>query len=291
MKRLLSLVVLLALTIAPIAAFAQDGPELTEEFTSEDGLFSMSYPEGWVVEENTADLPFPGAVLANSEETLAAFNDPDVEGPESGMQAVLLFVFPADFFGLMGMEMPEEPTIVDIANLFGTLFMTPEGGEVAPEATEEPMAEATEMATPEAEEIELGEDMTAGYVEVSDDVSQGALVVRDLGEGLYAVAYAVTAPDEFDEDFAALAQAVAATVSYGGTAEDVMNAMMATPASLDGNALVDERCTVCHTRERIDSQDKDEAGWTATVDRMIGYGAQLDSSERQAVIDYLVETH
>ena len=64
-----------------------------------------------------------------------------------------------------------------------------------------------------------------------------------------------------------------------------------TGAGLDGNALVNERCTVCHSRDRIDAQDKDEAGWTATVDRMIGYGAQLNADERAAVIQYLVETH
>jgi predicted ester cyclase len=61
--------------------------------------------------------------------------------------------------------------------------------------------------------------------------------------------------------------------------------------ALDGDALVSERCTVCHTRERIDNADKDEAGWTETVDRMIGYGAQLNEEERAAVIQYLVETH
>jgi cytochrome c5 len=60
---------------------------------------------------------------------------------------------------------------------------------------------------------------------------------------------------------------------------------------LDGDALVSERCTVCHSRERIDNADKDEAGWTETVDRMIGHGAQLSDAEREAVIQYLVETH
>jgi hypothetical protein len=44
---------------------------------------------------------------------------------------------------------------------------------------------------------------------------------------------------------------------------------------------------VCHTRDRIDNATKDEAGWTATVDRMISYGAQLNSAEREAVIAYL----
>jgi len=61
--------------------------------------------------------------------------------------------------------------------------------------------------------------------------------------------------------------------------------------TLDGATLVSERCTVCHTRERIDNADKDEAGWTATVDRMISNGAELNEEEREAVIAYLVETH
>lgn len=76
------------------------------------------------------------------------------------------------------------------------------------------------------------------------------------------------------------------------------NAMMApeaTPAmddssmssALDGEELVSTRCTVCHSRDRIDAATKDRAGWEATVDRMIGHGAQLNDEERLAVIDYL----
>jgi len=77
----------------------------------------------------------------------------------------------------------------------------------------------------------------------------------------------------------------------GGMGEEGTGEDGATGATLDGDQLVNERCTVCHTRERIDAQDKDEAGWTETVDRMISYGAQLDDEERQTVIDYLVATH
>ena len=58
-------------------------------------------------------------------------------------------------------------------------------------------------------------------------------------------------------------------------------------AALDGNALVNERCTVCHTRDRIDQAQKSPEEWAATVDRMMGYGAQLTPEERQAVLDYL----
>jgi hypothetical protein len=53
-------------------------------------------------------------------------------------------------------------------------------------------------------------------------------------------------------------------------------------------ALIKERCTVCHNTDRIYAAKHDEAGWTATIDRMIGKGAKLNVAERQAVITTLV---
>ncbi len=73
------------------------------------------------------------------------------------------------------------------------------------------------------------------------------------------------------------------------------NPPMMTPtpgaAQLDGAALVQERCTACHSIARIESAHKDEAGWTDTVDRMISYGAQLNDEEKAAVIAYLVANY
>ncbi|NLF79279.1 MAG: hypothetical protein GX573_26595 [Chloroflexi bacterium] len=60
--------------------------------------------------------------------------------------------------------------------------------------------------------------------------------------------------------------------------------------TLSGEELVQTRCTVCHTRERIDNAEKTEAEWAATVDRMIGHGAVLNEAERAAVIAYLAGT-
>ena len=78
------------------------------------------------------------------------------------------------------------------------------------------------------------------------------------------------------------------------------SAMTATPepatatpetAQLDGATLVQQRCTTCHSITRIQRAHKDEAGWTSTVDRMIGYGAQLNDQEKAAVIAYLVANY
>lgn len=56
---------------------------------------------------------------------------------------------------------------------------------------------------------------------------------------------------------------------------------------MSGAELVETRCTVCHSSERINNASKDAEGWAATVDRMIGYGANLNDAEREAVIEYL----
>lgn len=58
-------------------------------------------------------------------------------------------------------------------------------------------------------------------------------------------------------------------------------------SAAQGDQLVNERCTVCHTRERIDNAQKTREEWEATVDRMIANGAQLTPEEREIVIEYL----
>ena len=56
---------------------------------------------------------------------------------------------------------------------------------------------------------------------------------------------------------------------------------------LDGEALVAERCTVCHDLGRVDNASYDDVGWEATIDRMIVKGAELTEDEKLLVIEYL----
>jgi len=55
----------------------------------------------------------------------------------------------------------------------------------------------------------------------------------------------------------------------------------------DGEKLVKERCTVCHSLDRVHKAKKDKTGWEKIVNQMIGNGAKLNDTERQAVVDYL----
>jgi cytochrome c-type biogenesis protein CcmH/NrfF len=55
----------------------------------------------------------------------------------------------------------------------------------------------------------------------------------------------------------------------------------------DGATLVKERCTVCHSLSRVESQKHNATDWKTIVDMMIGKGAQLTSEEETVVVNYL----
>lgn len=56
-------------------------------------------------------------------------------------------------------------------------------------------------------------------------------------------------------------------------------------------ALVSDRCSSCHSINRVNSKKADRDGWTATVTRMKERGAALTEEQVTQVIDYLTRTH
>lgn len=65
----------------------------------------------------------------------------------------------------------------------------------------------------------------------------------------------------------------------------------AAPGTLDGKALVEERCTECHDLGRVERAMKGEEEWKATVERMVGKGAQLSEEEQALVVQHLAEAY
>ena len=63
------------------------------------------------------------------------------------------------------------------------------------------------------------------------------------------------------------------------------------PPTLDGQSLVEERCTRCHDLERTTNASKTQDEWQATVERMVSKGADLRPAEQEVVIQYLTETY
>lgn len=51
--------------------------------------------------------------------------------------------------------------------------------------------------------------------------------------------------------------------------------------------LIIERCSVCHSVDRVFSADKTEEQWDSTIDRMINLGAEVSDEEKALIIEWL----
>lgn len=58
-------------------------------------------------------------------------------------------------------------------------------------------------------------------------------------------------------------------------------------STAQGEALVQSKCSMCHTLDRVNSAKYDEAKWTETVERMVKNGAVLTAEEKAEIIAYL----
>ncbi len=58
---------------------------------------------------------------------------------------------------------------------------------------------------------------------------------------------------------------------------------------LDVEALIDEKVAGNHDVERIFNAVKTREEWEETLDRMIGYGAEISDEEKEIIITYLLE--
>ena len=80
----------------------------------------------------------------------------------------------------------------------------------------------------------------------------------------------------------------------GGSAVDVPPTTemdTGSEAALDGKALLEQRCTKCHTLDRVERESKSAAGWGTNVREMVGKGAELNASEQEVLIEYLSVTY
>mgnify|MGYP001079096551 CR=1 FL=1 len=73
------------------------------------------------------------------------------------------------------------------------------------------------------------------------------------------------------------------------TDEAVVEETEATEDMVDEiEALIVDRCSGCHSVDRVFNADKTQAEWEANINRMIDYGANVSEDEKQLMIDWLV---
>jgi cytochrome c2 len=62
--------------------------------------------------------------------------------------------------------------------------------------------------------------------------------------------------------------------------------------AVDGKALFEKKCRLCHSIERPKSKQKTADGWKSTVTRMKNVnGAPITDEEAKIIIDYLAENY
>ncbi len=57
--------------------------------------------------------------------------------------------------------------------------------------------------------------------------------------------------------------------------------------TLNAPELVNTKCSMCHTLDRVNNADFDEAKWTTTVERMQRNGLVVSEEEKALIIEYL----
>lgn len=76
------------------------------------------------------------------------------------------------------------------------------------------------------------------------------------------------------------------------TTEETVSTSEATEISgLDGEALLEQRCTVCHSLDRVKIRKQTYDQWDETVSSMVKKGAMLSEAEQVTLVEYLAETY
>ena len=90
---------------------------------------------------------------------------------------------------------------------------------------------------------------------------------------------------------------VAVLAACGGSSEEPTQAPAPDTAvpeqapAEDGEALLEARCSGCHSADRARQVTKTRDGWDQSVTRMIDKGAQLTEAEKAVLVDYLTEMY
>jgi cytochrome c5 len=63
------------------------------------------------------------------------------------------------------------------------------------------------------------------------------------------------------------------------------------PSSIDGEALLQQRCTACHNLNRVTNKSWSMEQWERNVTDMINKGARLNAEEKEALVKYLAENY
>lgn len=56
----------------------------------------------------------------------------------------------------------------------------------------------------------------------------------------------------------------------------------------EAEILIDERCGICHSANKVYNENLSQDEWSAVFDKMIANGANIDDTEKTLMIEWLV---
>lgn len=68
-------------------------------------------------------------------------------------------------------------------------------------------------------------------------------------------------------------------------------APVAAPSTADAKKIAENACLSCHQEEMLQQQRLTKAQWEKTVNKMSGWGANLEEADKPALIAYLADTY
>jgi hypothetical protein len=210
-KKLVCLALSIILLISPLAVMAQtEDNDLEalladfETFESEDGFGSIKYPSEWIIEEDT-----DGAItLGSNEDVFTRLDDPD-GSPEAGDLAVSVIFFPTEFVGLLGIS---GESVADYATSFGIYLLGETTGN-----------EIDEVEVEIAETILLSEDVEIGVLPFRTGKAEGRIIIYEISPEILVWIVVAGHPSAVENNEAQV-YAMVSSISYSGTADDLMGA-------------------------------------------------------------------
>ena len=80
---------------------------------------------------------------------------------------------------------------------------------------------------------------------------------------------------------------VETTTTTSGASTQPAPPLAASHDSTDGDAVYQAACRVCHSDDLVEQQRLSEAGWGRTIDKMVQWGARVESDRRASLLKYL----
>ncbi|WP_294391478.1 PQQ-binding-like beta-propeller repeat protein [uncultured Sphingomonas sp.] len=126
-------------------------------------------------------------------------------------------------------------------------------------------------------------------------ISAGGSFLGSANTASRLVAFALPRPGETGVAAAATASQPAVrdapppTVAAAPTPGPIVRSGEFAPGS--ERPFVQQACTACHVAAQVTNQRKSRADWSATVEKMVGFGAQVPDAEFDRVVDYLARNY